>query len=246
MMVAIAIVLGIVDLLLWSNILYRQFFKRFYDIVLSGLAIIVLSPLLLVLTVVGAIKMKGNPFFVQSRPGKNERIFNLIKFRSMTCEKDKDGNDLPDDVRLTSYGKKLRSTSLDELPELFNILKGDMSIVGPRPQLVRDMVFMTTEQRKRHCVLPGLTGLAQINGRNEISWEKKLDLDLQYIRNVSLVNDVKILFATIAKVFNREGVSEEGFDTAEDFGDYLLGTRKIDERFYSEKQEEARRWLDND
>lgn len=132
MMVAVAIVLGIVDLLLWSSILYRQFFKRFYDIVLSGLSIIVLSPLLLVLTVVGAIKMKGNPFFVQSRPGKNERIFNLIKFRSMTCEKDKDGNDLPDDVRLTSYGKKLRSTSLDELPELFNILKGDMSIVGER------------------------------------------------------------------------------------------------------------------
>lgn len=245
MMVAIAIVLGLVDLLLWSGILYKQFFKRFYDIVLSGVAIIVLSPLLLVLTIVGAIKMKGNPFFVQPRPGKDERIFNLIKFRSMTCEKDKDGNYLPDDVRLTKYGRILRSTSLDELPELFNIFKGDMSIVGPRPQLVRDMVFMTSEQRKRHSVLPGLTGLAQVNGRNEISWEKKLDLDLQYIRNVSLVNDVKILSNTIAKVFNREGISEDGFDTAEDFGDYLLRRRKIDERFYFEKQKEARRLLDN-
>ena len=208
MMVAVAIVLGMVDLLLWSNILYRQFFKRFYDIVLSGLAIIVLSPLLLVLTVVGAIKMKGNPFFVQPRPGKNERIFNLIKFRSMICEKDKDGNDLPDDVRLTSYGKKLRSTSLDELPELFNILKGDMSIVGPRPLLVRDMVFMTTEQRKRHSVLPGLTGLAQISGRNAIKWEDKLNKDIGYVKNITFFVDIKIIFQTVQKVLRRDGITE--------------------------------------
>lgn len=243
MMVAVAIVLGMVDLLLWSTILYRQFFKRFYDIVLSGIAIIVLSPLLLVLTIVGAIKMKGNPFFVQPRPGKNERIFNLIKFRSMTCEKDKDGNDLPDDVRLISYGKKLRSTSLDELPELFNITKGDMSIVGPRPQLVRDMVFMTEEQRKRHDVLPGLTGLAQINGRNAIRWEDKLNKDLEYVNGISFFGDIKIILQTALKVLKRDGITEEGESTATDFGDYLLQSGKISEDKYFKKQLEARKIL---
>lgn len=240
MMVAVAIVLGIVDLLLWSNILYRQFFKRFYDIVLSGLSIIILSPLLLVLTVVGAIKMKGNPFFVQPRPGKNERIFNLIKFRSMICEKDKDGNDLPDDVRLTSYGKKLRSASLDELPELFNILKGDMSIVGPRPLLVRDMVFMTTEQRKRHSVLPGLTGLAQISGRNAIKWEDKLNKDIGYVKNITFFGDIKIIFQTVQKVLRRDGITEEGESTATDFGAYLLDIGKITKEEHEIKLSEAR------
>lgn len=243
MMVAIAIVLGLVDLLLWSNILYKQFFKRFYDIVLCGIAIIVLSPLLLVLTIVGAIKMKGNPFFVQPRPGKNERIFNLIKFRSMTCEKDKDGNYLPDDVRLTKYGRILRSTSLDELPELFNIFKGDMSIVGPRPQLVRDMVFMTEEQRKRHDVLPGLTGLAQINGRNAIRWEDKLNKDLEYVKGISFFDDIKIILQTALKVLKRDGITEEGESTATDFGDYLLQSGKISEDKYFKKQLEARKIL---
>lgn len=222
MMVAVAIVLGIVDLLLWSNILYRQFFKRFYDIVLSGLSIIVLSPLLLVLTVVGAIKMKGNPFFVQSRPGKNERIFNLIKFRSMTCEKDKDGNDLPDDVRLTSYGKKLRSTSLDELPELFNILKGDMSIVGPRPLLVKYLSLYNEEQKHRHDVRPGFTGWAQVNGRNSISWEEKFRDDVWYVNNYSTGLDLRIILMTIKVVLSHSGISSDTSSTMEDF----IGTGK--------------------
>lgn len=218
MMVAVAIVLGIVDLLLWSNILYRQFFKRFYDIVLSGLSIIVLSPLLLVLTVVGAIKMKGNPFFVQPRPGKNERIFNLIKFRSMTCEKDKNGNDLPDDVRLTNYGKKLRSTSLDELPELFNILKGDMSIVGPRPLLVKYLSLYNEEQKHRHDARPGFTGWAQVNGRNSISWEEKFRDDVWYVNNYGMGLDLRIILMTIKVVFSHRGISSDTSSTMEEFG----------------------------
>lgn len=222
MMVAVAIVLGIVDLLLWSNILYRQFFKRFYDIVLSGLSITVLSPLLLVLTIVGAIKMKGNPFFVQPRPGKNERIFNLIKFRSMTCEKDKDGKDLPDDVRLTSYGKKLRSTSLDELPELFNILNGDMSIVGPRPLLVKYLPLYNDEQKHRHDVRPGFTGWAQVNGRNSISWEEKFRDDVWYVNNYSMSLDLSIISRTIKVVLNHNGISSDTSSTMEEF----LGTKK--------------------
>ena len=217
MIVAVAIVLGIIDLLLWSGILYKQFFKRFYDIVLSGIAIIVLSPLLLVLTIVGAIKMKGNPFFVQPRPGKNERIFNLIKFRSMTCEKDKDGNDLPDDVRLTSYGKKLRSTSLDELPELFNIIKGDMSIVGPRPLLVKYLPLYNDEQKHRHDVRPGFTGWAQVNGRNSISWEEKFRDDVWYVNNYSMGLDLRIILKTIKVVLSHSGISSDTSSTMEEF-----------------------------
>ncbi len=243
------IVVGLLCLLfLLSIIFYRQFFKRFWDIVLSGLAIVVLSPLLLILTILGRIKMKGNPFFVQPRPGKKgkdgkEKIFNLIKFRSMTEEKDEDGNYLPDDVRLTKYGRILRSTSLDELPELFNIFKGDMSIVGPRPQLVRDMVFMTDKQRKRHDVLPGLTGLAQISGRNAIKWEDKLNKDLEYIRHITFFGDIKIILQTVLKVLKRDGITEEGESTATDFGDYLLETGKVSKEEYMRKQDEARALL---
>ena len=177
--------------LLLSVLLYKYFFKRFYDILLSGIAILVFSPLLLLLIITGAVKMKGNPFFTQLRPGKKEKIFRLIKFRTMTCEKDASGNLLPDDQRLTRYGKILRSTSLDELPELFNIFIGQMSIVGPRPLLVKDMVFMTEEQRARHTVRQGLTGLAQVNGRNCIGWEEKLDLDIRYIKKITLWGDLK-------------------------------------------------------
>ena len=170
--------------------------------------------------------------------GKNEKIFEMYKFRSMTNERDQDGNLLPDEVRLTEFGKTLRATSLDELPELFNILKGDMSVVGPRPQLVRDMVFMTQRQRKRHSVLPGLTGLAQVNGRNNISWEEKLKWDLQYVNHVSFRADILIIIKTIQKVIQKEDISMEGMETAEDLGDYLLRSGKINLSVYEKKIQE--------
>lgn len=231
--------------ILLSAALYRQFFKRFYDFVLSLIAIVVLSPLLLILTIVGAIAMRGNPFFTQLRPGKkdkngNEKIFRLIKFRTMSNKKDADGNLLPDELRLNKYGKFLRSTSLDELGELVNILKGDMSIVGPRPQLVRDMVFMTDEQRMRHSVRPGLTGLAQVSGRNNITWEQKFEYDLQYIKKITLWRDLKIIFQTAFKVFKRSDVVREGTVSDIDYGDYLLQELAITETEYNEKQIEAK------
>ena len=225
--------------------MYAKCFKRVLDFVLSLIALLILSPILLILIIIGAIAMKGNPFFTQLRPGKirkktgQEKIFRLIKFRTMSNAKDKDGKLLPDDQRLNRYGRFLRSTSLDELPELLNILKGDMAIVGPRPQLVRDMVFMTREQRKRHTVRQGLTGLAQANGRNGISWEKKLAYDLQYIEKITFVGDVKILCKTVVGVFKRDGIAEEGMATAEDLGDYLVRVGSITEDEYQGKQEEA-------
>lgn len=224
--------------------MYAKYFKRILDFILSLAALIVLSPLLLVLTVLGAVKMKGNPFFTQLRPGKDEKIFKLIKFRSMTCETDENGNPLPDEVRLTRYGKILRSTSLDELPELINILKGDMSIVGPRPQLVRDMVFMTPEQRRRHSVRPGLTGLAQVNGRNNITWEQKFEYDLQYLdEGITFAKDAIIVVRTVNKVFHREDTVREGTASDLDFGDWLLQQGRVDRRTYSEKQAKARELL---
>ena len=222
-----------------SDGIYARYIKRVMDCFLSFCAIVVLSPIMIALTVAGAIAMKGNPFFTQLRPGKNEKIFKLIKFRTMTCEKDKNGNFLPDDKRLTKYGKFLRSTSLDELPELINILKGDMSVIGPRPQLVRDMVFMTERQRMRHKVRPGLSGLAQISGRNAINWENKLEYDTEYIQNITFLGDWKIIFLTVLKVFKREDISADGMETAEDFGDYLLETGQISEEFYKEGQEKS-------
>lgn len=187
--------------------MYAKYWKRILDFTLSLAALIVLSPVLLVLTILGAIKMRGNPFFTQLRPGKDEKIFKLIKFRSMTCEKDADGNLLPDEQRLTRYGKLLRSTSMDELPELINILKGDMSIVGPRPLLVSYLPYYTEEERHRHDVRPGLTGLAQVNGRNFVAWDERLAFDCQYIHNISFMNDLKILFKTFAVTINRNSVA---------------------------------------
>lgn len=222
-----------------SNGIYAKYIKRAMDFFLSFCAIVVLSPILIILTVIGAIAMKGNPFFTQLRPGKNEKIFKLIKFRTMTCEKDKNGNLLPDNKRLTKYGKFLRSTSLDELPELINILKGDMSVIGPRPQLVRDMVFMTERQRMRHRVRPGLSGLAQISGRNAINWENKLEYDVEYIQKITFLGDWKIIFLTIKKVFERADISADGMDTAEDLGDYLLEKGIVDKEIYAEKQADA-------
>lgn len=224
--------------------MYAKYFKRLIDFVLSLAAIIVLSPVLLILIVMGAIAMGGNPFFVQPRPGKDEKIFKLIKFRTMDNRKDKDGNLLPDGVRLNKYGRILRSTSLDELPELINILVGDMSIVGPRPLLVRDMVFMTAEQRKRHTIRGGLTGLAQVNGRNNITWEQKLEYDLQYVNGgITFVNDVKIILQTVGKVLKRSDTVREGTVSDMDFGDWLMVEGKVDKAVYDKKQAEAKALL---
>ena len=224
--------------------MYAKCFKRVIDFTLSLMALLVLSPILLVLIILGAIKMKGNPFFTQPRPGKDEKIFKLIKLRSMTCETDENGNLLPDEVRLTKYGKLLRATSLDELPELLNILKGDMSIVGPRPQLVRDMVFMNENQRKRHSVRPGLTGLAQVSGRNNITWEQKFEYDLTYINNgITLGNDLKIIFMTVGKVFKQEDTVREGTVSDVDFGDWLLEKGELTQEAYDAGQKEAKELL---
>lgn len=220
--------------------MYKNYLKRVFDFVCSLFALVVLFPILLVFTIIGAISMKGNPFFTQLRPGKDEKIFKLIKFRTMTNEKDKDGNLLPDEIRLTSYGKFLRSTSIDELPELINILIGDMSIIGPRPQLVRDMVFMSDTHRLRHTVRPGLSGLAQVNGRNIITWEEKLNYDLDYIQDITFINDVKLIFKTVFKVYKREGIVREGTVSDMDFGDYLLSQNLVSLEEYNEKQQLAK------
>lgn len=197
--------------------MYAKYIKRPLDFILALIAFIVLLPLLIVLTILGAIMMSGNPFFVQPRPGKNERIFKLIKFRTMTNKKDKSGNLLPDEERLTRYGKFLRSTSLDELPELINIIKGDMSIVGPRPLLVEYLPLYNEHQCHRHDVRPGLTGWAQINGRNAIDWEERLCYDLIYVRNITFIFDIKIVLITIRKVLSREGISSGSSSTMEPF-----------------------------
>lgn len=189
--------------------MYAKYFKRFLDFTLSLTALLVLSPVLLVLAVLGAIKMKGNPFFTQLRPGRNEKIFKLIKFRTMTCEKDAEGNFLPDDQRLTKYGKILRATSLDELPELINILKGDMSIIGPRPLLVEYLPWYTAEERRRHHVRPGLTGLAQVSGRNSLDWDTRFRIDVEYVDSISLKMDIRILFMTVKKVLGGSDVAQD-------------------------------------
>lgn len=188
--------------------MYAKYIKRILDFVLSLCALIVLSPLLLMLIILGAIFMGGNPFFTQQRPGKDEKIFKLIKFRTMDNRKDKSGNLLPDDVRLNKYGRILRSTSLDELPELINILKGDMSIIGPRPLLVEYLPWYTESEKHRHDVRPGLTGWAQVNGRNTVEWEKRFALDVEYVSNISFIIDWKIIFLTIKKVLVRSDIAE--------------------------------------
>ena len=206
--------------------MYARYFKRILDFLLSLCALAVLSPVLLILIILGAVNMKGNPFFTQLRPGKDEKIFRLIKFRTMTNQKDKEGNLLPDDVRLTNYGKFLRSTSLDELPELLNILVGDMSIVGPRPLLVKYLPRYNEEQKHRHDVRPGLTGYAQANGRNAVTWEDKFKMDVWYTRNISLKLDVKIILDTVKCVLKRDGISSESSATMEEF----MGSEAADEK----------------
>ena len=197
--------------------MYRNYIKRIIDLILSFIAIIVLSPVLLIVAILVRIKLGSPVIFKQKRPGMNEKIFTLYKFRTMTDETDEQGNLLPDEVRLTKFGKLLRSTSLDELPELFNILKGDMAIVGPRPLLVRYLPRYNEHQKKRHNVRPGFTGYAQVNGRNSISWEEKFDFDVYYVEHVSFLLDVKIIFKTIKVVFAREGISSDTSATMEEF-----------------------------
>lgn len=223
--------------------MYKNGIKRIFDFGGALLAFIVLIPFLFIFTILGIIFMRGNPFFIQSRPGKDEKIFKLIKFRTMSNKKDQDGNFLPDERRLNSYGKFLRSTSVDELPELINILKGDMSFIGPRPQLVKDMVFMTDEQRKRHTVRPGLSGLAQVNGRNAITWEDKLTLDLQYIERITFVGDMRLIFKTIGKVLKRADINREGTMSDLDFGDYLLEKGEVSVDEYEIKMSKAKKLL---
>ncbi|MDM5452704.1 sugar transferase [Peribacillus simplex] len=197
--------------------IYRRFVKRAMDFILSLLAILILSPILLAVALLVRVKLGSPVLFKQKRPGLNENIFMMYKFRTMTDERDEHGELLPDSVRLTKFGKLLRSTSLDELPELFNILKGDMSIVGPRPLLVQYLPIYNEHQKRRHEVRPGLSGLAQVNGRNAISWENKFNLDVEYVDNLSFIGDWKIIFLTIKKVFVREGINSEAVATMEPF-----------------------------
>ena len=225
---------------------YERYVKRAIDVACATAAIVVFSPLYLSVAALVKLKLGSPVLFTQDRPGLvgkdgKETIFKMYKFRTMTDERDEHGELLPDDVRLTKFGACLRNTSLDELPEAFNILNGTMSVIGPRPQLVRDMVFMSPEQRQRHTARPGLSGLAQVNGRNAISWEDKIGWDLKYIKKISLLEDVKIILSTVKKAFiKQEGITQDDMATAEDYGDYLLRTGKVDGAEYREKQKLAR------
>ena len=218
--------------------IYERFFKRFFDIILSLLALVVLSPFLLIIMIILKITLKKEIFLHQYRPGRDGKIFKLHKFRSMTNEVDEKGVLLEDSKRVTKFGKFMRRTGIDELPQLINILKGDMSVIGPRPQLVRDMVFMSDEQRMRHTARPGLSGLAQVKGRNAIAWEDKLDWDLKYIQNITFLNDVKIVLMTVKNVFGHNE-SEDELDVTLDYGDALLKDGKVSKDTYDMLQEKA-------
>lgn len=227
--------------------IYERYIKRLLDIICALAALIVFGWLYIIVAILVRVKLGSPVLFTQPRPGKDEKIFKLYKFRTMTDARDENGKLLPDDVRLTKFGKALRSTSLDELPEAFNILKGDMSVIGPRPQLVRDMVFMTPEQRLRHTVRPGLSGLAQTRGRNALSWDGKLETDLEYIQHVTFLGDLKIIFDTVKQVFfHQKGLENsdvDEVDITDDFGDYLLKAGRVSMEKYVEKQAEAKELL---
>lgn len=214
--------------------MYAKYMKRLIDILISTIALLIGAPILGIIALLVRIKLGSPVIFRQERPGKDKNIFTMYKFRTMTDAKDSKGELLPDDMRLTKFGVFLRSTSLDELPELWNIFKGDMSIVGPRPQLVRDMMFFNEEQMKRQNVLPGLTGLAQVSGRNAINWEDKLNYDLKYIEKITFLGDCRIILDTVFKVFKREDISAMGMSTAEDFGDYLLRIGQVSKEEYQQ------------
>lgn len=222
---------------------YEKYFKRPFDLICGILAIILFFWLFIIIAILVRVKLGSPVLFIQERPGRidpktgKEKIFKLYKFRTMTDEKDNDGNLLSDEIRLTKFGKLLRATSLDELPEVLNIIKGDMSFIGPRPQLVRDLVFMTSEQRIRHIMRPGLSGLAQVSGRNAISWDEKLKIDIRYVKNINFISDVEILFQTVNKAFfHQEGISQLDMATAEDFGDFLLRNNRVSKEEYIKKQ----------
>ncbi|MBQ3054383.1 MAG: sugar transferase [Clostridia bacterium] len=221
--------------------MYKKYFKRFVDIICALSAIVVFSWLYIIIAVLVRIKLGSPVIFKQYRPGKDEKIFTLYKFRTMTDKRDETGKLLPDNKRVTPFGVFLRKSSFDELPEAFNILKGDMSLIGPRPQLVRDMVFMTPEQRKRHSVKPGLSGLAQISGRNDLPWEQKFEYDLEYIKDITFGKDLVIIFKTIVSAFiKREGAGEASVESPLDFGDYLLENGKISQEEYILGHEKAK------
>ena len=215
--------------------MYRHFFKRFLDVFLSGLAMLILSPVLIILAILVAIFLGRPVLFKQVRPGYKNKLFCLQKFRTMTNECDSEGNLLPDSERMTKFGRFLRSSSLDELPELWNIFTGKMSIVGPRPQLVKDMVFFDDNVAKRQTVRPGLTGLAQVSGRNNATWDERFECDLKYVQKITFWGDLKIIFKTVGKVFSRSDIATDGMDTSEDYGDYLLRLGRIDKTEYDEK-----------
>lgn len=216
--------------------MYKNFIKRLFDIIISMFVLLLLWPVYIFIALLIKIKIGGPIFFKQIRPGANGKFFTLIKFRSMTNEADSHGSLLPDEKRLTSFGKFLRKTSLDEIPEVINILKGEMSIIGPRPQLVDDYVFFSDDIMKRQTVRPGLSGLAQINGRNSISWEKKFEYDLMYVDNISFWLDIKITFKTIILAFvKRKGINKPGFATDENYGDYLLRNKIVSQAEYNDK-----------
>lgn len=231
---------------LGNETFYQRYGKRVIDLCLSLVLLILFWWVLAIVAILVRVKLGSPVLFKQPRPGKDEKIFNLYKFRSMTDECDENGNPLPDEVRLTKFGKALRATSLDELPEVLNIVRGEMAIIGPRPQLVRDMVFMTREQRRRHWVRPGLSGLAQVNGRNAISWDEKLAYDLEYIDRITFTGDAVIFLKTIGNAFvKQEGITEDGMATAADYGDYLLAEGRVTREEYAQKQNYARGLLSN-
>lgn len=231
---------------LGNETFYQRYGKRAIDLCLSLVLLILFWWVLAIVAILVRVKLGSPVLFKQPRPGKDEKIFKLYKFRTMTDECDENGNLLPDEVRLTRFGKALRATSLDELPEVLNIVRGEMAIIGPRPQLVRDMVFMTREQRRRHWVRPGLSGLAQVNGRNAIAWDEKLAYDLEYIDRITFTGDAVIFLKTIGNAFvKQEGITEDGMATAADYGDYLLAEGRVTREEYAQKQNYARGLLSN-
>lgn len=225
--------------------MYQHYFKRIFDVLSSAAVLLLFSPLLIVLAWFVRSKLGSPVIFTQIRPGKNGELFRLYKFRSMTDERDKNGKLLPDAERMTDFGRKLRATSLDELPELINIIKGDMSVVGPRPQLVRDMVFFTEEEMARQSVLPGLTGLAQISGRNNIGWKERFRYDLQYVQHITFFEDMRIIYRTIFKVGAQEDVATDGMETSEDYGDWLLQRNEVTAYEYEINQVKAKQMIEH-